>query len=94
MQRDRGEAIGAGGRQQDSACGPVAGIADALRVLRRLAGTMAMGVAYLVAIVPLALVLRALGRDPLRLRRDRAAASYWIARAPPGPTPDSMTDQF
>jgi hypothetical protein len=35
-----------------------------------------------------------LGKDPLRLRRDRAAVSYWVPRDPPGPPPGSMPKQF
>jgi hypothetical protein len=35
-----------------------------------------------------------LGKDPLQLRRDSDAASYWIHRTPPGPTPESMKNQF
>jgi hypothetical protein len=38
--------------------------------------------------------MRMLGKDPLRLRRDPDAASYWIHRTPPGPTPESMKNQF
>jgi hypothetical protein len=38
--------------------------------------------------------VRALGKDPLRLRREPAAASYWIRREPPGPEPDTMKQQF
>jgi hypothetical protein len=30
----------------------------------------------------------------LRLKREAAAESYWILRAPPGPPPDSMKNQF
>jgi hypothetical protein len=42
----------------------------------------------------MALVLRALGKDLLRLKRDPKADSYWIAREPPGPAPGSMSKQF
>ena len=35
-----------------------------------------------------------LGKDPLRLRFDRRAATYWIERTPPGPPPETMTNQF
>jgi len=38
--------------------------------------------------------LRLLGKDMLRQRFDPAAGSYWIVRDPPGPTPESMEDQF
>jgi hypothetical protein len=38
--------------------------------------------------------MRALGKDPLRLRRDPEAKTYWIDREPPGPAPETMTEQF
>jgi hypothetical protein len=38
--------------------------------------------------------MRIAGKDPLRLRFDRQAKSYWIERHPPGPDPDSMKNQF
>jgi hypothetical protein len=47
-----------------------------------------------VTIVPIGLILRATGKDPLRLKFDRDAKSYWIPRDPPGPAPDSMPHQF
>ncbi|MEZ5935513.1 MAG: SxtJ family membrane protein [Alphaproteobacteria bacterium] len=49
---------------------------------------------FLVTIVPIGLLLRVLGKDPLRLKFDPDAASYWIARDPPGPAPESMPQQF
>ncbi len=49
---------------------------------------------YVLAIVPVGLVMRILGKDPLRLRFEPVAASYWIPREPPGPAPETMKDQF
>jgi hypothetical protein len=49
---------------------------------------------YGLTIVPLGLVRRALGHDPLQLRRDPEATTYWIERSPPGPAPPTMTNQF
>ncbi|HVM38204.1 MAG TPA: SxtJ family membrane protein [Sphingomicrobium sp.] len=43
---------------------------------------------------PLALLLRLLGRDELRLRRAANGAGYWRLRQPPGPEPDSFRRQF
>jgi len=37
--------------------------------------------------------MRLRGRDLLRLKREPAADTYWIARSP-GPAPESMRDQF
>jgi hypothetical protein len=42
----------------------------------------------------MALILRLLGKDLLRLRRDPGAPTYWIERNPPGPEPESMANQF
>jgi hypothetical protein len=49
---------------------------------------------YYGAVVPVGLILRARGNDPLRLKWDPRAESYWIAREPPGPPPGSMSKQF
>ncbi|TAN60913.1 MAG: hypothetical protein EPN20_13160 [Magnetospirillum sp.] len=53
-----------------------------------------MGLLFFVTVTPIGLIMRAAGKDPLRLKRDDAAASYWILRQPPGPAPDSMRRQF
>lgn len=53
-----------------------------------------LGLVFFVAIVPTGLLMRAFGKDPLRLRLDPAARSYWIERKPPGPDPQSMAQQF
>ncbi|MGI9489817.1 MAG: SxtJ family membrane protein [Geminicoccaceae bacterium] len=49
---------------------------------------------FLVTVVPIGLALRAFGKDPLRLRFEPDAKSYWIEREPPGPSPESMPQQF
>ncbi len=49
---------------------------------------------FLVTIVPIGLALRAFGKDPLRLKFEPDAKSYWIERDPPGPAPESMPLQF
>jgi len=45
-------------------------------------------------VTPIGLVLRALGKTPLRLRFDPAAPTYWIDRRPPGPAGTTMPNQF
>jgi hypothetical protein len=44
--------------------------------------------------VPTGLLMRACGRDPLRLKPDPEASTYWVERDPPGPKPESMIHQF
>jgi hypothetical protein len=63
-------------------------------VLYKVVNPVAMGLVFFTTVAPTGLIMRALGKDPLRLKRDPGAASYWIAREPPGPAPDTMKNQF
>jgi hypothetical protein len=63
-------------------------------VLYKVMNPLVMGLVFFTTVVPIGLALRAFGKDPLRLRREPAAASYWIRREPPGPDPDTMKRQF
>lgn len=62
--------------------------------LHRIINPVIMAVIYFAVVTPTGLIMRAVGKDPLRLRRDPNAESYWIHRTPPGPEPESMTNQF
>jgi hypothetical protein len=64
------------------------------KLLHRIVTPIVLGVMFFATFTPIAVVARALGRDPLRLRFDRAATSYWILRDPPGPAPESFKNQF
>ena len=55
---------------------------------------LVMGALFAVVVVPTGLLLRLTGKDPLRLKLDRSAASYWQLREPPGPAPGSLKQQF
>jgi hypothetical protein len=63
-------------------------------LLHRIVSLVVLGVMFFVVITPMGLVMRTLGKDPLRLRFDRDARSYWIDRQPPGPPPDTLNNQF
>jgi hypothetical protein len=63
-------------------------------LLYKVVSPVVLGLLFYVTVTPIALMMRLLGKDPLRLRRDPHAASYWIERTPPGPSPDSMKNQF
>ncbi len=63
-------------------------------VLHRIAHPVVMALLFFTTITPLAVLMRALGKDPLRLRRDLSASTYWIDRRPPGPAPNTMIRQF
>lgn len=65
-------------------------------VLHRIVSPLVLGILFFGAVTPTALIMRVLGKDPLRLRRDPAAQSYWVARDRPGPqpAPATMENQF
>lgn len=58
--------------------------------LGKVIGPLIMGLIFFVVVTPLGLIRRLTGGDPLRLKRDQKASSYWIARS----EPSSMKDQF
>lgn len=62
--------------------------------LGRIVAPVVMGVFFFVLFTPIAVMARMSGKDPLRLARDKQATTYWIAREPPGPDPQSMRQQF
>lgn len=62
--------------------------------LNRLANPIIMGLIFFLTVTPTALIFRLLGKDPLKLKFDPSADSYWIHRNPPGPSPESMSEQF
>ena len=63
-------------------------------LLHAIVSHVVLALLYYAVVTPTGLIVRALGRDPLRLRRDPQAVSYWIRRDPPGPEPAAMRDQF
>lgn len=63
-------------------------------LLHAIVNPIVMGLLFYVAVWPTGLVMRALGNDLLRLRREPDTDSYWIVRKPPGPAPETMKDPF
>jgi hypothetical protein len=63
-------------------------------LLQSVTNPIVIGLLFLAVVTPLAVLMRWVKRDPLRLRWDREAKSYWLNRLPPGPPPESMKDQF
>ena len=63
-------------------------------LLHRVITPIIMGLLFFAVITPMAVLIRALGKDLLRLKPEAGATSYWIQRTPPGPAPESMKHQF
>lgn len=62
--------------------------------LSRITTPLVMGIIFFIVLTPIALIMRAMGKDPLRLSRHAGQATYWIRRDPPGPPSESLTKQF
>ena len=63
-------------------------------LLSKVVSPIVLAVLFYSVLTPVGALMRLAGKDPLRLERDPGTASYWIPREPPGPPPDSMTNQF
>ena len=63
-------------------------------LLHRIVNPVVLGLIFLLTVVPTGLIFRLLGKDPLRLKLDHEAKTYWIDRTPPGPPPETMSQQF
>ena len=63
-------------------------------LLGRIVSPVILGLLFYLVVTPTAWMMRIAGKDPLRLRFDPAATSYWLPRHPPGPPPKGMSNQF
>jgi hypothetical protein len=57
-------------------------------------GPIALGLIYIIVMVPVGILIRLLGKDPLSLKHDPSTPSYWITRDIGSPAPKSLRDQF
>jgi hypothetical protein len=60
----------------------------------RIVSPIVLAAMYYVILTPFGLFMRLARRDPMRRQFDAAAPTYWIPRQPPGPSPESLRDQF
>ena len=62
--------------------------------LHKVISPLVMGFLFYLTVTPIALIMRAIGKDPLHRQFDPQAKSYWIVRDPAGPAPETMRRQF
>ena len=62
--------------------------------LHKVVNPLVMGLLFYFTITPMALIMRLIGKDPLRRDFEPEAKSYGIERRPAGPAPESMRHQF
>jgi hypothetical protein len=53
-----------------------------------------MALLFFLVVTPVGLLMRLAGKDTLRRHGPRKGDSYWIVREPPGPSGESMREQF
>src|SRR5215471_21572780 len=59
-------------------------------VLFKVVSPVVLALVFYVTVTPINLLLRLLGKDILGLGWKRDDSTYWIARNPPGPAPDTL----
>lgn len=64
------------------------------KLLHVIVSPLILSAVYLLVFIPVGAIIRLFGKDLLAMKRDPAATSYWIERAPGGLTPESLKDQF
>ncbi len=62
--------------------------------LHKVTQPIVMGILFVVAVIPTGLVLKVFGMDPLRLKLDNSASTYWIQRQQSASDSDSFVNQF
>jgi hypothetical protein len=63
-------------------------------LLHKITNPIILGVFFYLVFTPFGSLMRLFGKDFLRLKLDADAESYWILRQPPGPPPESLSNQF
>jgi hypothetical protein len=63
-------------------------------ILSMIVSPIVLALMFFLVVTPVGVLMRLTGKDPLRLRQDSETGSYWIVREPPGPSGESMGQQF
>jgi hypothetical protein len=63
-------------------------------LLHKIVSPVILALLFYTTVMPVGLLMRAFGKDPLHLHKNATAETYWVLREPPGPSPESMTQQF
>ncbi len=63
-------------------------------ILHQVTTPAILGLVYYGCFLPVGLLLRLSGKDPLNRRKQENIESYWVSRNPPGPEKNSIKLQF
>ncbi len=78
----------------DSLTGLNRGWMKVAEVLNRIVSPVVLAVMFYGVFTPAGFLMRLAGKDSMRRRYEPGAPSYWIERNPPGPEPESLSEQF
>ena len=63
-------------------------------LLHKIVSPIMMGLVYVLTVLPIGLILRIIGKDPMRMKTREHVDSYWIKRDVAGPDAGSFKNQF
>ena len=63
-------------------------------VLHKIFNPVVLGGIFFLVVTPIGCLMRLTGKDPLRLKLEPEAQTYWHERLPPGPDSKSLLNQF
>ena len=63
-------------------------------LLNKIISPIMLAVLFFLVVTPTGILMRIFSGNPMKPKFDPSAESYWIKRDPPGPKPESMSDQF
>lgn len=63
-------------------------------LLHMVVSPIVLGIMFYAVITPMGVIMRLLGKDLLRLSFNPQLPTYWMERTPPGPKPETLSDQF
>lgn len=64
------------------------------QVMHKITNPLIMGLVFFLTVLPTGLILKILGKDPMRRKLDPSAESYWIKREAGSITKESFDNQF
>ena len=63
-------------------------------VMHKITNPILMGLVFFITVLPTGIILKLLGKDPMRRKRDESAESYWIERKPSAIKAEFFNQQF
>ena len=63
-------------------------------LISKITNPVILSLMFYLLFTPVAVLCRLMGKDLLRLKADKELETYWIARQPAGPPPETMSNQF